>query len=66
MNDNKIGPLRMTKVAGYFGISEKQLRRLEQRGHIPEPKRDRRGRYYTIEDLEKLENILTPGTPPVQ
>ena len=60
MKDDKIGPLRMIKVAGYFGISEKQLRRLERQGQIPNAKRDRRGRYYTAEDLSALEIILLP------
>lgn len=62
MRDTKIGPLRMTKVAGYLGISEKQLRRLERQGRIPNAKRDRGGRYYTLEDLAELAMILHPNT----
>ena len=60
MRDAKIGPLRITKVAGYFGVSERKLRRLEQQGQIPSAKRDRLGRYYTAEDLSALELILLP------
>ena len=60
MRDSKIGPLRMNKVAWYFGISERRLRRLELQGRIPEAKRGRRGRYYTLEDLSALELILLP------
>ena len=76
------GPLRTTQVSRYLGVSAKWLRRAEQRGLIPEAKQDQRGRYYTVEDLEELENILNPdiermpdnksifihdgGTPPAQ
>jgi len=60
MRDTKIGPLRITKVAGYFGISERKLRRLERQGRIPNAKRDRLGRYYTLEDVAALELILLP------
>ena len=65
MRDAKIGPLRMPKVAGYFGVSERKLRRLEQQGRIPSAKRDRRGRYYTLEDLAGLEKIMHPNTDSV-
>ena len=63
-------------------VVRKWLRRAEQRGLIPEAKQDQTGRYYTVEDLEELENILNPdiggmpdnnsilindgGTPPVR
>ena len=60
MKDTKIGPLRMTKVAGYFGVSERKLRRLELQGRIPNAKRDSQGRYYNLEDLAALELILLP------
>ena len=62
MRDAKIGPLRITKVAGYFGVSERKLRRLEQQGRIPNAKRDGGGRYYTVADLAALENILQPNS----
>ena len=60
MRDTRIGPLRMNKVAGLFGISDRQLRRLEQQGRIPAAKRDHLGRYYTLEDVGALELILLP------
>ena len=60
MKGNKIGPLRMNKVAEYLGISERQLRSLEQQGRIPTAKRDDLGRYYTAVDLAALELILLP------
>ena len=58
----KIGTLRTSRVARFLGVSERQLRRLEQQGRIPTAKRDHLGRYYTVADLAALEKILQPHT----
>ena len=55
------GPLRVSQVARLLGCSETWLRRAEGQGMIPWAKRDWNGwRYYTMDDVEALENILLP------
>ena len=54
----KYGPLRTTHVAEYLGVSEKQLRWLEQQDQAPTSRSDHRGRYYTREDVWALADMV--------
>ena len=64
-NDHKeLEPLSAADVAGLLGMTTNALYSLEKNGKVPKPKTRPNGagmpiRYYTLEDLEALRNILS-------
>ena len=51
-------PLTMGQVAARYGVQQHHVRRIFQRGFLPEPQRVGAYRVVAVEDLPKVEDAL--------